>query len=383
MASEVSESAEPAGAAAEGAFVEALELFVEVLTQTEQGVSAGERFYDHLCEAICRLARMRRALIFRYDPASRRVRAAGAHGIDLDRFAGAHISVDSAPITARASRADKVMELAGDLRGHFPPEYAALVDQPMRLACAPMAAAGRAIGVILADRELGAPPLDAAERQLLWTLGKTAALASVARTVATQAENARQLQQRIDLAREVHEGVIQRLFGVSLALDGDGDLPSEARSRCASETQSALSELRSALQRPLGRAPQATETTLSAEVQRLSRAHPELGIALEGSEHGGEVPPSLEAVAQSVLIEAVRNARKHAEPTAVRVRTGRAHGAFVLEIVNDGVGATDSGSPGMGLRLAAFEALQSGGVLEFGSPEPGSWQVRLVVPHDA
>jgi signal transduction histidine kinase len=141
-----------------------------------------------------------------------------------------------------------------------------------------------------------------------------------------------------------------------------------------------LSELRSALQRPLGRAPQATETTLSAEVQRLSRAHPELGIALEGDDNG-EVPRSLEPVAQSVLIEAVRNARKHAEPTAVRVRTSRADDAFVLEVINDGV-AAGSGSPGMGLRLAAFEALQSGGVLEFGSPEPGSWQVRLVVPHD-
>jgi signal transduction histidine kinase len=96
---------------------------------------------------------------------------------------------------------------------------------------------------------------------------------------------------------------------------------------------------------------------------------------------GVQVPPSLEAVAQSVLIEAVRNARKHAAPTAVRVRTRRAEGTFVLEVVNDGVGV-GSGDPGMGLRLAAFEALQSGGVLEFGSPAPGSWQVRLVVPHD-
>ena len=40
----------------------------------------GERerdFYDRLCEAVCRLARMRRAVIFRYDAARRRVRAAG------------------------------------------------------------------------------------------------------------------------------------------------------------------------------------------------------------------------------------------------------------------------------------------------------------------
>ena len=36
----------------------------------------------------------------------------------------------------------------------------------------------------------------------------------------------------------------------------------------------------------------------------------------------------------------------------------------------------------MGLRLAALEALQSGGVVEFGERDPGIWQVRLVVPPD-
>jgi hypothetical protein len=36
----------------------------------------------------------------------------------------------------------------------------------------------------------------------------------------------------------------------------------------------------------------------------------------------------------------------------------------------------------MGLRLAAFEALQNGGIVEFGEREPGTWQVRLVVPRE-
>jgi hypothetical protein len=35
----------------------------------------------------------------------------------------------------------------------------------------------------------------------------------------------------------------------------------------------------------------------------------------------------------------------------------------------------------MGLRLAGFEALQAGGLLEFGAHD-GSWQVRLVVPYE-
>jgi signal transduction histidine kinase len=93
------------------------------------------------------------------------------------------------------------------------------------------------------------------------------------------------------------------------------------------------------------------------------------------------VPPGLEPLAQSILAEAVRNAHKHANPTRVSVRVGRSDGAFVLEVANDGVLAGRQ-LAGMGLRLAAFEALQSGGVVEFGEHEPGIWQVRLVVPYE-
>ena len=107
--------------------------------------------------------------------------------------------------------------------------------------------------------------------------------------------------------------MIQRLFGVSMALDGEGDLPGDARKRCASETQAALVDLRAALQRPLGRAPRATQTTLREEVKRLARMYPELGLTLERGADD-EVPAALEPLAQSVLAEAVRNAHKHANP---------------------------------------------------------------------
>jgi signal transduction histidine kinase len=356
-----------------------LELLVEVLSQSESSTTING-FYDHLCEAVCRLARMRRALIFRYDPADRRVRAAGAHGMDIQALEGAHFTVDSAPLAAQAIREDRVVEVVGDLSGQVPEEFATLVSEPARLVCAPMTAAERAFGVILADRLMNEPPLDDADRRLLWTLGKAAALASAARMVTTQFEKANQLEQRIDLAREIHEGVIQRLFGVSMALDGDGELPAFARQRCADETQAALTELRAALQRPLGRAPRATRTTFVAEVARLGIAQPHLRLTLvEGT--AADVPPLLEPVAQSVLIEAVRNADKHATPTHVDVRVGRADGAFWMEVLNDGVTGPRR-HPGMGLRLAALEALQSNGVIEFGEREAGTWQVRLVVPDD-
>jgi len=56
-------------------------------------------------------------------------------------------------------------------------------------------------------------------------------------------------------------------------------------------------------------------------------------------------------------------------------------GVFVFEVSNDGVSAhRRGGAPGMGLRLAALEALQAGGVVEFGERENGHWRVRLAVP---
>ena len=191
-----------------------------------------------------------------------------------------------------------------------------------------MAAAGRWLGVILSDRGPDRPPLRDSERYLLWTLGKTAALAAFARQATNKQAQARQLQERMDLAREVHESVIQRLFGIQLVFSSMAELTPAARERIAAELQAALADLRRALQRPLSRSAPETQTTLLEEVERLRREHRDLHLTLrEGSEQV-RVPPELEPLAQSVLAEAVRNAHKHAGPSKVEVsleRQGRRH----------------------------------------------------------
>ena len=84
-----------------------------------------------------------------------------------------------------------------------------------------------------------------------------------------------------------------------------------------------------------------------------------------------------------MLAEALRNIGKHADPSRVDVVVGRDADTFTLEVRNDGVRHGARGT-GMGLRLAAFEALQHGGVVEFGAYEADGWRVRLVVPlHEA
>jgi signal transduction histidine kinase len=358
--------------------VDVLETVVELLGQVEADGSS-DAFYSSLCEAVCRVSSMDRAVIFRYDAARRRVRAAGAFGLPLDRFAEAHVTVESAPIARQALVEDRVIDVDAEAaRRELPATFHDLLDDAT-LVCAPLSAGGRWTGVILADRRPRRPLTDE-ERHVLWTLGKISSLAEAARSATFQSLRARQLQERIDLAREVHEGVIQRLFGVLLAVSSDVPLPTEARERVTVELQAALRDLRRALQRPLGRTARETETTLLDEVARLRDAHPDRGIELAPGSAETAVPHELESLAQSVLTEAVRNAHKHAQPTRVEVSLDEQQGAWVMEVSNDGVHGRSRTISGMGLRLAALEALQVGGLVEFGEREPGVWRVRLAVP---
>lgn len=366
--------------------VEPLEVFVDLLSEIESDTTSSE-FYHRICEAICRLTTMQRAAIFLYDVGRQRVRAVGSHGISYGELAQLRPTLQEAPIAQRALVEDRVILVQSDvIEREVPADYAQLLGITS-LVCTPLAAAGHQYGVIVADRGGGDFDLSDGERHLMWTLGKTAALAATARIATRQQERTRRLGERIDLAREIHERVMQRLFGVSLVLSAQQPLTDEQRERCRTEMQEALADLRSALERPLAAIAAETGTTLRAEIARIGR-ETGLPISLRWAD-GVEVPRKLEGLAQSVLAEALRNAAKHAEPTRVDVLVERDADTFTLEVRNDGVAAVArpaGESGGMGLRLATFEALQHRGFVEFGADEscaPAGWRVRLVVPVEA
>jgi signal transduction histidine kinase len=366
-----------AGASSSAVHVDALEVMSDLLMGVGEG-SPPDAFFSSLCEAICRLTSMRRAVLFRYDSARRRVRAVGASGIELEPFADLFVTIDSVPVARRALIEDRVLEVRGAADFDVPASMRELLEDVL-IVCTPMAAAGRYVGVVLSEREAGVAAMGESDRHLLWTLGKAIAMASVAREATAQGEQSRQLQQRIDLAREIHEGAVQRLFGVSLALSREEPLDAESQGRCAREVQTALGDLRTALQRPLGHSSRPTALTFAEELERLRGLHGDLEIVLERG-LPEDVPANLEALAQSILVEAVRNARKHAQASFVGVSLGRDEGTFTLEVRNDGAHLHSGARGGIGLRLATLEALKHGGVLEYGESEPGSWQVRLVAP---
>ncbi|WP_445152421.1 sensor histidine kinase [Baekduia sp. Peel2402] len=339
----------------------ALHLLVSMLGEDEIA-SPDAAFYDRLAETVCRLGSTRRAVVFLTDDVRRRLTAVGTHGVDLD-------SVRSTPARvlgpARRALQDDVV----------------VCDDAADLTCIPMSAGGRHYGVVVGERgdDGDVTPLSAAEREGLWTLGKVCALAASARAATRQQERARHLGDRLDLARDVHERVVQRLFGVTLALGAPGELTAPQRERCADELQAATEELRTAIQRPVSRATREVETTLREELARLCEEHADVNLTVCWPSDA-EVPHALEPLAQTVVCEAVRNARKHARPTTIAVSVERDGDAVAIAVVNDGVGPGAPAGAGVGLRLAAFEALEFGAAVDFGRTPPDQWHVRLMLP---
>lgn len=361
---------------------DALDVVVQLLFEVGDERDAPWVFYDRICEAVCRLTSMERAVLFLYDEDRKIVLPAGSHGVGHEILAHAYGTVEETPIAMRAVTRGEVLETA-DLAKDIPARYASIPDI-VKLTCTPVAAAGRALGVIFADRSGQQFELSDTERGTMRALGRTAALATYVRQATVQRERGRTLLERVELAREVHERVIQRLFGVSMVLGTEGDLDSSDRERAAAEIESALGELRDALARSLEPTAEPSRATLRAELERLGRQYKHLPLEVSW-EAGVEVPTGFEPLAVSVLTEALTNAEKHAEPSEVRVAVGRSDGAFALEVRNDGLidgqpeGQARGVGSGLGLRLAAYESLQRGGMLEFG-PEGSEWKVRLVLP---
>jgi len=331
---------------------------------------------DRICEAICQLTSLERAVLLVYDRRRRLVVPAGSHGVAPEILAHVYGSLEETPIAQRAFESDAVI-VVDELRGNVPDRYAE-IPTVRGISCTPVAAAGRWLGVVFADRNGGDLDLDPDETRTMRALGRTAALATTVREAVAQHERDALLRDRIELAREVHESVMQRLFGVSMVLGSGRELSAADAKRSAAEIEAALGELRDALERSLEPTAEPSRTTLRAELERLGRQYKAVPITVEWTP-GAEVPHGLEPLAVSVLGEALRNAEKHADPSEVRIGITSVDGAFALEVRNDGIRGQPGAGSGLGLRLAAYESMQRGGMLEFGT-EGDDWRVRLVLP---
>lgn len=198
--------------------------------------------------------------------------------------------------------------------------------------------------------------------------------------------------ERVRIARDLHDGVVQDLVGASFAMSAvarnDG-VPEPARSaaeEAASSVRSSLKSLRSLMVEIYP--PDLQAEGLGAALQDLLAPAAAQGVAVTASVSDAE-PASDGAVGLvwRVAQEAVRNALRHsgARSLEVSVQSEQASGGrrLVLDVSDDGTGFDPSAPPSaghFGLRGLAGLVRDAGGRLDVRSGEGEGTTVHLEVP---
>ncbi len=351
---------------------------IDVLVGLIAGVEdpeSGGRLTDRICEAVCRMTRLTRAAIFLHDPTLGVSRPVGSHGVDPEMIASVSATLDEMPIAKRVLVEDRVIEVSQNLEFELPERYAGLAGITT-ITCAPVAAGGYWYGVIVADQGGQDYQLSEEDHQRIHTLGRLAAVASTVERSTVAREQARTLDSRIELIREIHDQVVQRLFGLSLALGADHPLTPQERRRCSEEISAVLGQLRSSLGRPV--APR--ETVHSRPFRELAEWFAQAPtVALDWQENL-DTPDHLEPLSRSALIEGMRNADRHSDEGNVMIRVASEPETFILEVINDRVAPDRRRGSGLGLRLLTIEALEQDALVEFGPLEGDRWRFRMLAP---
>ena len=192
--------------------------------------------------------------------------------------------------------------------------------------------------------------------------------------------------ERLRIARDLHDGVVQDLAGSSLALStlaarNDGPVSSELEA-VGRSLRVSMRSLRSLLVEIYP--PDLHTAGLAAAVQDLVAPLAGAGVQVDVDVSGDE-DASAPAVALvwRLAQEAVRNVARHASASRMSLTVRREDDRLVLEVVDDGVGfetGTPAGDAHFGLRAAESLVREHGGTLEVESTPGEGTIVRAEVP---
>jgi signal transduction histidine kinase len=223
----------------------------------------------------------------------------------------------------------------------------AVVEAGFRcIACIPLNARGSVVGVMgIATRS--ERHLDQRELNLLTAIGTWAGITIENARLANQSRRLAVLEERERIGMDLHDGIIQSIYAVGLALDfarmsiqeepeaalGKIDQAIEGLNRTIRDIRSYIMDLRPR---------QFRGADLMEGLQRLVdefRANTDLSVALTGPEDGQVVLPTSHATALfHICQEALANIAKHAVAHQANIDLWTAPGRVLLEISDDGQG---------------------------------------------
>jgi len=192
--------------------------------------------------------------------------------------------------------------------------------------------------------------------------------------------------ERLRIARDLHDGVVQDLAGSSMALSTLAARSSDPMSADLEAVGRGLRVSMRALRSLLVEIypPDLHTAGLAAAVQDLVAPLAGAGVRVDVDVSGDEdASEAAVALVWRVAQEAVRNVARHARARRMSLTVHREDDHLVLEVVDDGVGFTPAertGDASFGLRAAGSLVREHGGTMEVESTPGSGTIVRVEVP---
>lgn len=288
----------------------------------------------------------------------------------------------------RSIRLDDVMS---DPRGYgFPPNH-----PPMHsFLGVPVVLADQPVGNLYLTEKIDAPRFTLADQRLVETFARQAAMAIHTARMHDDLERLAVLQERERIGQDLHDGIIQALYGVGLFLEDVPELIDTDRAEAEARVDRAIDAIHESIRDIRGfifglRGEEGT--TNGGLAEGLARLCEELrrGSAAQVAVQAPVDPPmDAEDVAQVLRLarEALSNVARHSAASHVQVTLEAREDGTELRIIDDGRGfdrsiAPPPGHHGLGNMRA--RAAELGATLDVDSRPGGGTTVRLWVPHRA
>jgi len=242
----------------------------------------------------------------------------------------------------------------------------------------------------LTDKE-GAPEFTDEDEGLMEMLAAHAAIVIEHARLYERSRELSMVEERNRLARDLHDSVVQKLFGVVLAaqsagalLERDAAAARDQVQRLQELAQEAIGELRSLIfqLRPPAVESEGLAAALAKHVGMLRRVYRhEIDLGVEGE---SRLRPEIDGEVFRIAQEALHNALKHAAADHVEVRLAEDGDRLGLTVRDDGrgfePGAVEHRSRRLGLTSMEERASALGGTLAIDSLPGRGTTISLEVP---
>jgi signal transduction histidine kinase len=272
----------------------------------------------------------------------------------------------------------------------FPPNHPAMTS----FLGVPVSIHGRSVGNLYLTNKLDAPEFSEADRLLVEMFSLRAGIAIENARLHEQVQRLAVVEERERISRDLHDGIIQAIYGVALSLEDvptlmeSDPLEAEVRvDRAIDSLNMAIREIRNfilGLRSELlhGADVVAGMATLAEEFAATGPADVDLDLGVD-SEVMARLPMTHRVQLLQMTREALSNAARHARAKRIRLAMHANDGSLDLTVDDDGIGFDAANEPPaghLGLANLRQRAAALGGIMTIESSPGEGTHLSIRIP---